>query len=424
MIFRFTKNALDYVNSTFEDDVPTQNRYLDWFVDIFVGLDKKKYFLITNACSLFSIVIPAKDLTKKESFIDSATAQIKSYFEHTGHSDLFSSFIEPDININKTVLTKTNSRSVLATMRSNISHIPFIMNFLRLKQNQSGMFALNDKINKTPSKSQYAESDYIFPRDFIASEIMKQPVPDSPVIKRKKTEGKNIYKIKAQLCDFEKEIWREFIINNNSTMENLAFALMAMFNMDGSHLYKFEIDRQKQKEKELRQAGVSQESIKEMLRFVGNIEIESYIDKQMDCADDEFMLKELEIQPPERFEAYSVKIIKFLNKKNHEIDFFYDFGDGWKIKLTLEKDDFLTDIPTTSLPVVLAGVGLGIIEDCGGTDGLRAIKKAFKMKSGEDYEQYRNWLGRDNIDLDYFNAEEINKKIVRQIKKFKKNYVE
>ena len=172
-------------------------------------------------------------------------------------------------------------------------------------------------------------------------------------------------------------------------MENLAFALMAMLNMNGSYLYKFEIDRQKQKEKELRQAGVSQESIKEMLRFVGNIEIESYIDKQMDCADDEFMLKELGIQPPERFEAYSVKIIKFLNKKNHEIDFFYDFGDGWKIKLTLEKDDFLTDIPTTSLPVVLEGTGLGIIEDCGGTDGLRAIKKAFKIKSGEDYRQYR-----------------------------------
>ena len=202
-----------------------------------------------------------------EFYTDSAAAQIKSYFEHTGHSDLFSSFIEPDININKTVLTKTNSRSVLATMRSNISHIPFIMNFLRLKQNQSGMFALNDKINKTPSKSQYAESDYIFPRDFISSEIMKQPVPDSPVVKRKKTEGKNIYKIKAQLCGFEKEIWREFIINKNTTMENLAFALMAMFNMDGSHLYKFEIDRQKQKEKELRQAGVSQKKHK------GNVEI-------------------------------------------------------------------------------------------------------------------------------------------------------
>lgn len=65
MIFRFTKNALDYVNSTFEDDVPTQNRYLDWFVDIFVGLDKKKYFLITNAARFFPSLFLQKGLQKK-----------------------------------------------------------------------------------------------------------------------------------------------------------------------------------------------------------------------------------------------------------------------------------------------------------------------------------------------------------------------
>ena len=42
-------------------------------------------------------------------------------------------------------------------------------------------------------------------------------------------------------------------------------------------------------------------------------------------------------------------------------------------------------------------------------------------KNAIDYQQYRDWLGRDNIDLTYFNAEEINKKIIRQIKTFKKN---
>ncbi|WP_147613401.1 plasmid pRiA4b ORF-3 family protein [Treponema pectinovorum] len=418
MIFRLTKNALDYINAAFDDDVAPKNRYLDWFVDIFIGADENDYFLLTNARSLFSVVIPAKNLTKKESFIKNAVAEIKSYFKHTDHSDLFSSFIEP--NLEKTVITKTNSRTVLKTMRGKISRIPFIMNFLGLKQSQSDMFILSDRINTKPLKSQYAESALIVPSDFISSEVMRQPVPESPFIKQKKTDEKNVYKIKAQLCDFEKEIWREFIISQNTTMENLAFALMSMFNMDGSHMYRFEIDRQKQEEQKLSQKGLSQEIVLEMLKSVRNIEIECYADEQMNSADDDFMLKELGIQPPERFEAYSVKIIKFLNKENKEIDFFYDFGDGWKIKLTLEKADFPTDIPAASLPFVLEGMGLGIIEDCGGTDGLRAIKKAFKMKRGEDYEQYRDWLGRDKIDLTYFNAEEVNKRIVRQIKKFKK----
>lgn len=50
--------------------------------------------------------------------------------------------------------------------------------------------------------------------------------------------------------------------------------------------------------------------------------------------------------PPERFEAYSVKLIKFLKIENPEIHFLYDFGDGWDIKLKLEKPDFMTDMPS------------------------------------------------------------------------------
>ena len=45
-------------------------------------------------------------------------------------------------------------------------------------------------------------------------------------------------------------------------------------------------------------------------------------------------------------------------------------------------------------------------------------------KNAIDYEQYRDWHGRDDIDLTYFNAEEINKRIFRQIKTFKKNFWE
>lgn len=45
-------------------------------------------------------------------------------------------------------------------------------------------------------------------------------------------------------------------------------------------------------------------------------------------------------------------------------------------------------------------------------------------KNAIDYEQYRDRRGRDDIDLTYFNAEEINKRIFRQIKTFKKHFWE
>lgn len=40
-----------------------------------------------------------------------------------------------------------------------------------------------------------------------------------------------------------------------------------------------------------------------------------------------------------------------------------------------------------------------IIEDCGGTMGLEDIKEAFKIKKGEDYEMYSNWLEKDELDM-------------------------
>ena len=59
----------------------------------------------------------------------------------------------------------------------------------------------------------------------------------------------------------------------------------------------------------------------------------------------------------------------------------------------------MTDRPSSSLPFVTDGKGSGIIEDCGGIGGLKAVMEAFKIKAGEDYENYKDWLGRDDIDL-------------------------
>lgn len=51
--------------------------------------------------------------------------------------------------------------------------------------------------------------------------------------------------------------------------------------------------------------------------------------------------------------------------------FEYDFGDGWEIMIVLEKIiDTDSDISGKDLPRVLEGEGYGIIEDCGGSEGL------------------------------------------------------
>ena len=90
MVFRLTKKASEQTHISVTNEGQSQNRYCDWFVDLFVGKDRKKYFLITNSFSLFSIVISAKGIRGEEVFSKNVLNQLRIYFEKTGHSDLFS----------------------------------------------------------------------------------------------------------------------------------------------------------------------------------------------------------------------------------------------------------------------------------------------------------------------------------------------
>ena len=53
--------------------------------------------------------------------------------------------------------------------------------------------------------------------------------------------SKPIYQIYAELQDYEPKIWRRFQVMNDITMARLAYILMTLFEMKGSHLYLFEV---------------------------------------------------------------------------------------------------------------------------------------------------------------------------------------
>ena len=128
MIFRLTKIASEQTKISLSSDVVAPNKYCDWFVDLVIGKDRKKYLFITNAFSLFSVCIPVKGIKSGESFAKIVINQIKLYFEKTGHSDLYSQFIEPFEN--EMIFTKTNSRNVLSSM-TNMKYI--LINIIKSK---------------------------------------------------------------------------------------------------------------------------------------------------------------------------------------------------------------------------------------------------------------------------------------------------
>ena len=403
MIFRFTKSAADHIHTTLSGGQKAENRYCDWFVDILNGGDRKKYFLLTNAFSLFSFLIPANGINSADSFLDFAKEEIRDYFVHKNLEGLFLQYIEP--NLAQVAITKTNSRSVQGSMNGMKDHIPFAINRHGDMSVQENRFALDDDINRYPSKcANTGADDYIFAEEFISSDVMKQPVPDEPIAVPKKPV--QMYQMYAELSHYRPKVWRRFLISPNFDMEGVAFALMVMFNADNSHLYRFEIPVRKTKEKTLKQQGLSANQIEEELYGVRDVELVSYVDEQMDFMDDMFMVNHLKKLPPARYEAYQIKLKKFLSEENTKCTFVYDFGDNWEFTLKVEK----TDIQSADRkPRVLEGKGLGIIEDCGGIGGLTEIREAFARKSGEEYENYRKWLGRSEIDLDAFDVDAVNK---------------
>ncbi|MFI3227808.1 MAG: plasmid pRiA4b ORF-3 family protein, partial [Clostridia bacterium] len=93
---------------------------------------------------------------------------------------------------------------------------------------------------------------------------------------------------------------------------------------------------------------------------------------------------------------------KIITEVGENMVFNYDFGDNWEIKLTLKEIYIDNKLHGREFPRVLDGEGYGIIEDCGGVGGLENLIRAFELKSGEEFEEYCQWIGRKDIDFKSF----------------------
>lgn len=428
MIFRFTKNVAEHFDFSIPlESVCAENRYCEWFVEIAYNDDNREYFLLTNAYSLFSIAMPTKGLNDLPSFWNFVLHEMKEYFYEKKLGDLFEKYIAPNL---KTIeVAKSNNRSVLASIQGLKKIISYSDSLNKKNPDQYERFILNDRLNNNLCKcSNTGVGDYTVAENFISSDLMKLPVPEenksssSQKAGQKSKATRHAYQLYAELCGMEEKVWRRFLIPSNATMEYLAFALMAQFNMDGSHLYSFKIPQREDFQKLIEQRGFSMEDFPDIAQLARNIEIVSDYNEEYET-DSDFFQSELEQLPPIRYVACDTKLKSLIKIGKSEFDFYYDFGDGWQFKVICEEKD----VPSTSIgnhAHVLEGKGLGIIENCGGIGALEDLRKAFKKKKGEDYENYSEWLGVKTLDFDSFDADKINAYMKNKIKLFKSMWYE
>ena len=195
-----------------------------------------------------------------------------------------------------------------------------------------------------------------------------------------------VYQFYAELEDYKPKIWRRFQVKGDITVAMLGYIVMTMYEMKASHLLSVEHEMPF-----LTPTGRQSKRMQLICRY--DISSNTF-DGAFDDIDSEdgtmTKLSTLNLEAPSRIVVW------------------YDFGDNWRVLLTLEKKLDDMGLSPKELPRVLEGEGFGIVEDCGGIYGLADLAQAFKEKKGEEYEEYRSWLGVDDLDLARFDLGDMN----------------
>lgn len=233
-----------------------------------------------------------------------------------------------------------------------------------------------------------------------------------------------IYKFHAELMDTNLKIWREFEVVNNYPMSKLGYIIMAIFRMQGSHLFNFAKENEGEYPnenyidvlKEFAKNNVETKDRKQFLEVVKeafNPESDEFVKEMFELRHKRYFYEipnpyEDDINPYQiRFNAIKTKLSQVVTEVGETIIFNYDFSDNWEIKITLKEIYTDKEIHFRAFPRVLDGAGYGIIEDCGGVAGLENLVEVYTKKCGEEYKNYVEWLGVTDFDIDEFNLNEM-----------------
>jgi len=223
-----------------------------------------------------------------------------------------------------------------------------------------------------------------------------------------------VYRFSAELKNYRPRIWRLFEIDGEKTMAELGYALMLMFEMQASHLFSFREDRKA-------------EALRILQTMLPAAEARKVWASEASRAMSQYLRYELAnpYMEQEDYEqiipADSIKLQEITDRSSWRLTFEYDYGDGWEVDVTLKKCE-KREVSLADLPRVLEGEGFGIIEDVGGVGGLESLAEALRQGSGEQYEEFCDWLDSTTIDLESFDIDDMNYRLKKLLPVYKGIY--
>lgn len=179
--------------------------------------------------------------------------------------------------------------------------------------------------------------------------------------KKTTNQSNSIYQIKIILHHIEPAIWRRLLVKADTCLGDLHCLIQVIMGWEDEHMHEFNINK---------------------CRYgIPDPEYPSDVEDE-----DDFILQD---------------IIKSGDKFIYE----YDFGDGWRHLLKVEK--VITEEQDTFYPVCTDGARACPPEDCGGFPGYMRILEIMKDPDNEEYEEMKEWIGED-YDPEKIDLEEIN----------------
>lgn len=226
--------------------------------------------------------------------------------------------------------------------------------------------------------------------------------------------SQSIYQFYAVLDDYKPVMWRRFQVPGNITVARLAYIVMTLFEMTASHLFAVEVPWDENFYKEIQKEDPEMFGVERISTGIPPVWRYELPDLEMNIFEDSEEVRVLD--------ATKSSMSKAVRHSGDKLNLNYDFGDNWRVSLTLESVTQDADLPGNELPRVLEGAGFGIVEDCGGVTGLTELAAAFKKKKGALYQELRKWLSTDDLDMFAFDINDMNFRLKKLPRIYKQAY--